>query len=151
MVRLLVWDSALVFSPELFWSVGIVRVRGLNSGILECRIVGAGGFADILRGGGNGGGLRHKGAAQPGQFLIGEKYAQALFDGFAVAVAQGIDVVPAVIVKSIGKQRCTHYESHLLARHTGLELVDLFLGDDVALIHIESVNPGEFPVRTARK
>lgn len=93
--------------------------------------------------------LRHEGAAQARQLVAGEEYAQVLLGGFAVAIAHRVDVVPAILVKGIGQQRRTHHEFHLLAAHAWLQLVHLFLRDDVALIDIDAINPRELPVGAA--
>lgn len=58
----------------------------------------------------------------------------------AVARIQVIRVVPAIAVELAFNERFAHQEEHLLARHTDLQLVNHFFGDQIALVDIGTVD-----------
>lgn len=58
----------------------------------------------------------------------------------AVARIQVIRVVPAIAVELAFNERFAHQEEHLLARHTDLQLVNHFLGDQITLMDIGTVD-----------
>ena len=55
------------------------------------------------------------------------------------ALLEAVDVIPAVGMENIRHQGRAQHVSHLAARHSGLELGDHVLSDDVALLDIDPV------------
>jgi len=45
--------------------------------------------------------------------------------------------------KGVGDQRIAHDEAHLRAAHAGAQLVYHVLGNDIALLDVDLVNPGK--------
>ena len=72
------------------------------------------------------------------QFAVEEQRQTALLRLDALAPDRE-HVVPAVGMEHVGQQRGAEDFAHLLARHAGLERLDLFLGHEIALDHLDLV------------
>lgn len=72
--------------------------------------------------------------------LIIEVKRDATHLNVAVARIQVVRVVPAIAVELAFNERFAHQEEHLLARHTDLQLVNHFFGDQIALVDIGTVD-----------
>lgn len=72
--------------------------------------------------------------------LIIEVKRDATHLNVAVARIQVVRVVPAIAVELAFNERLAHQEEYLLARHTDLQLVNHFFGDQIALVDIGTVD-----------
>ena len=79
----------------------------------------------------------------PDQRVAVEENHQSRLAQHVHAVALHIGVVPARLVEGVLQQGCAQDEADLAPAHAGLELLHHFLGDDIALFHIDLVDAGE--------
>src|SRR5450830_93698 len=83
-------------------------------------------------------------ARQAGELIIGVEYqADTLLLAFTATGLQAIQVIPAIGVECVGQQRVAHDKPYLLAGHSRAQLVYHVLRDDIALLDVDFVNPGE--------
>src|SRR5690606_24123985 len=86
----------------------------------------------------------HEVTGQAGQLVVAVEYqADALLQALAAARLDAVEVIPAVGMEGIGDQRVTHDKPHLAPGHSGAQLVYHVLSDDIALLNVDLVNPGE--------
>lgn len=65
--------------------------------------------------------------------------------------ADAVGVFPTVVIKGVWQKGVTQNEAHLAFGHTNFELVNHLFGDDVTLLDVDFVHPGEAKVRATRQ
>ena len=68
------------------------------------------------------------------QLVIFEKHGQLSLLNQSSFLFQAIHIIPAVIVERVADHRRTQGKTHLRPRHAWLQLIDHFLGNNVALL-----------------
>ena len=87
---------------------------------------------------------RHKVARQANQLVVGiEVNAYTLLQTLTAARLDAVQIIPAVGVEGVSEQRVAHDKPHLLAGHSRPQLVYHVLRDDIALLNVDFINPGE--------
>ena len=57
-----------------------------------------------------------------------------------IAILDAVAVIPAILVEAIADQRCAQNEPNLGRGHTGLELINHLLVDQIALLHVDAID-----------
>ena len=77
------------------------------------------------------------------QQAVFEKQADAfLLAGFAARL-QAVNIIPARLAEGVFDERRTHDKLDLAFGHAGAQLINHFLGDDVALLNVDFVDARE--------
>nr|BFE91562.1 hypothetical protein GCM10020185_20980 [Pseudomonas brassicacearum subsp. brassicacearum] len=76
--------------------------------------------------------------------VVGAKdNADAFLLALTAAWLQAVQVIPAIGMERVGQQGVTHDKPYLPAGHSRAQLVYHVLRDDIALLDVDFVNPGE--------
>src|SRR3990167_3669072 len=87
---------------------------------------------------------RHKVAGQTNQLVASiEVNAYTLLQALTATRLDAVQVVPTIGVEGVSEQGVAHDKPHLLAGHSRPQLVYHVLRNDIALLDVDFINPGE--------
>ncbi len=87
--------------------------------------------------------LQLESALDSGYAVVLEVDHEPPLDGVRrAALPEVIGVVPAVTVKTVGNHRCAEQELNLAASHTDVDLRNVFVVEEVALLDVDPIYAG---------